>query len=71
MVRLAWQRVVIESALYVMWTKLRCVSRALHLLNKETFGDVFENVKKGEVAMAAAELRVQSDPSVGAYTELQ
>ena len=55
----------------MVWGKLRNVSRALHFWNKHVFGDVFENVKKGEEVVAAAELRAQSDLSVEAHLELQ
>nr|XP_027118580.1 uncharacterized protein LOC113735793 [Coffea arabica] len=50
---------------------LRNVSRALHLWNKQVFGNLFENVKKGEAMVAAAELRAQSDLSDEAHLELQ
>nr|XP_027090500.1 uncharacterized protein LOC113711541 [Coffea arabica] len=70
-IRLAWQVEAITSPLYVVWTKLKSVSQDLHLWNKETFGNVFENVKKWEAAVTTADLRVQSDLSVEAFTELQ
>ena len=59
------------SPFSVVWEKLRNVSRALHLWNKQVFGNVFENVKKGEAMVAAAELRAQSDLSDEAHLELQ
>nr|XP_027081130.1 uncharacterized protein LOC113703846 [Coffea arabica] len=71
MVKTTWQMEVSGSPFYVVWGKLRNVSRTLHLWNKYVFGDVFENVKKGEEVMAAAELRAQSDLSVVAHLELQ
>ncbi|XP_027158250.1 uncharacterized protein LOC113759869 [Coffea eugenioides] len=67
----AWQLEVSGSPFSVVWGKLRNVSPALHIWNKQVFGDVFENVKKGEEVVAAVELRAQADLSVEAQLELQ
>ncbi|XP_027151979.1 uncharacterized protein LOC113752035 [Coffea eugenioides] len=70
-VRTAWQIEVSGSPFCVVWGKLKNVSRALHLWNKQVFGDIFENIKQGEAVVAAAELRVQSNLSIEAHLEVQ
>ncbi|XP_071928129.1 uncharacterized protein [Coffea arabica] len=70
-VRTTWQVEVSRSSFSVVWGKLRSVSRALHLWNKQVFGDVFENVKKRKAVVAAAKVRAQSDLSDEAHLELQ
>ena len=70
-VRTAWQLEVSGSPFSVVWRKLRNISPALHIWNKQVFGDVFENVKKGEEVVAAAELRARADLSVETQLELQ
>ncbi|XP_071901045.1 uncharacterized protein [Coffea arabica] len=71
MVKSAWQVEVVGSPFSVVWGKLKNVSRALRIWNRQVFGDVFENVRKGGAAVAEAEMRVQVDLSDEAHLELQ
>ncbi|XP_071900970.1 uncharacterized protein [Coffea arabica] len=70
-VKSAWQVEVVGSPFSVVWGKLKNVSRALRIWNRQVFGDVFENVRKGEAAVAEVEMRVQVDLSDEAHLELQ
>ena len=69
-VRTAWQGEVTGSPFLVVWRKMRAVAKALRIWNKETFGNVFDRVKKAEEAMAVADDRLQEDGSEEAFVDL-
>ena len=70
-VKSAWHEEEAGTSFSVVWGKLKKVSRALRIWNRQVFGDVFENVRIGEAAVAEAEMRVQGDFSDEAHLELQ
>ncbi|XP_071918897.1 uncharacterized protein [Coffea arabica] len=70
-VKMAWQGDVSGSPFYRVWAKLKRVSHAIQQWNKETFGDVFLNVKRAEAAVARAELQIEVDSSEENFVELK
>ncbi|XP_071923161.1 uncharacterized protein [Coffea arabica] len=70
-VKIAWQGDVSGSPFYRVCTKLKRVSHAIQQWNKETFGDVFLNVKRAEAAVARAELQIEVDSSEENFVELK
>ncbi|XP_071906129.1 uncharacterized protein [Coffea arabica] len=70
-VKIAWQDDVSGSPFYRIWAKLKRVSHAIQQWNKETFEDVFLNVKTAEAAVARAELQIEVDSSEENFVELK